>query len=249
MEYVTNRGQRIAYDVAGGGEDAVVLLTGLGTLRGCWADAGYVDGLTDSFTVITIDSLGHGDSDAPSDCSLYSPAQRAGDVVAVLDVAGFDRAHVVGYSMGGWIATAVLMHAPERLHSMCSGGWDPVHGMPGLRARFGTDLNFAAVMGGFREGYPELTKWITPDRELALRCCFSALDDLDGVERALETTDRPLLLWDGQDDPHHDSSCELASRMPNVKFLETPGDHATAFFDHSSEAIAGLRSFFASTAD
>ena len=85
MHFVINRGQRVAYDVAGGGDNTVVLLAGLGTRRTDWADAGYVAGFADEFRVVSIDSLGHGDSDSPADCSLYTPRQRVGDVIAVLD--------------------------------------------------------------------------------------------------------------------------------------------------------------------
>jgi pimeloyl-ACP methyl ester carboxylesterase len=132
-DYAVNRGQRITYDVAGRGE-AVVLLHGLGQRRTDWGAAGYVDGLAERFQVISIDSLAHGESDAPDDCSLYSRSQRAGDVVAVLDAVGVENAHVVGYSMGGWLASAVLLDAQERLRSVCIAGWDPVHRLEGVRA-------------------------------------------------------------------------------------------------------------------
>jgi len=131
-DYVTNRGLRIAYDVAGGGDEAVVLLRGLGQRRSDWASCGYVDVLAERSTVVCVDSLGHGDSDSPLDCSLYSRSQRAGEIVAVLAGIGVPRAHVVGYSMGGWLASAVLVHAPECLRSVCFGGWDPVGGMAGI---------------------------------------------------------------------------------------------------------------------
>ena len=69
-DYVVNRGLRIAYDVAGRGDEVVVLLHGLGQRRTDWEECGYVEGLAGRFQVICIDSLGHGESDAPNDCSL-----------------------------------------------------------------------------------------------------------------------------------------------------------------------------------
>jgi pimeloyl-ACP methyl ester carboxylesterase len=200
--------------------------------------------------VISIDSLGHGESDAPEDCSLYSGSQRAGDVVAVLDGMGVPKAHIIGYSMGGWLASTVLLHAPERLRSLCFGGWDPVGGMVGvrsfIRSRLGVDLDFDAVLGGFREQYPQYTEWITPDREPALRCCYGAVDELTGVEEALNTSPVSILFWDGEKDPHHHPSRDLAALLPHADFLETPGDHATAFVEHSEVALSGLRRFLAS---
>jgi pimeloyl-ACP methyl ester carboxylesterase len=246
-DYAVNRGQRIAYDVAGGGDGAVVLLHGLGQRRTDWAVCGYVDGLGDQFQVISIDSLGHGESDSPDDCSLYSRSQRAGDVVAVLDAVGAEKAHVVGYSMGGWLASAVLVHAPERLRSVCFGGWDPVHGLDGVRpivrAEFGMELDFDIVLTGFREQYPQVTEWITPDREPALRCCWDAVEDMEGMEQALEISPVPMLFWDGRKDPHYDGSRDLAARLPHADLLETEGDHMTAFIDDSAKALVGLRQF------
>jgi hypothetical protein len=141
----------------------------------------------------------------------------------------------------------VLIHAAERLESLCFGGWDPVGGMSGVRSfvrsRIGVELDFDAVLGGFREQYPQYTGWITPDREPALRCCFDAIEDVVGVEQALRTTSLPLLFWDGKNDPHHHPSRDLAAQLAHADFLETAGDHAGAFFDHSVEALAGLRRF------
>jgi pimeloyl-ACP methyl ester carboxylesterase len=246
MDYVTNREQRIAFDVAGDGDDTVVLLPGLGQRRADWADAGCVAGLAHDFRVISVDSLGHGDSGCPADCSLYAPLQRAGDVVAVLHRVDVASAHLIGYSMGGWIASAVLVHAPARVRSLCAGGWDPVRGMAGVRERLGVDLDFDVVLGGFRRAYPQVTGWITPEREVALRCCFDAVEDLDGVERTLYESELPILLWDGVDDPHHDSSRQLAAQLPNAEFLETAGDHAAAFYNAGREAVPGLLAFLRS---
>ena len=88
---------------------------------------------------------------------------------------------------------------------------------------------------------PELTSWITAERVPGLRCCFDALDDLDGVETALAASPVPVLLWDGVKDPHHRPSRDLAARLPDVRFLETPGDHAGAFIDYGSEAVRAIR--------
>ena len=129
----------------------------------------------------------------------------------------------MGYSMGGWLASAMLVHTPERLTSLCFGGWDPIGGMAGVRAfvtsKLGVDLDFDAVLGGFRQHYPQYTAWITPDREPALRCCFEAVEDVVGVEQALTASALPVLFWD----PHHHPSRDLASRLPHADFLETPG--------------------------
>jgi pimeloyl-ACP methyl ester carboxylesterase len=48
----------------------------------------------------------------------YSWDDLADDVVGVLDVYGVDRAHLVGWSMGGMIAQLVALKSPERVITM-----------------------------------------------------------------------------------------------------------------------------------
>ena len=77
-----------------------------------------------------MDSLGHGLSDKPSDPEFYGQEQRSGDIVAVIDDLGYDRAHLIGYSMGGWLSVGLARHHLARLSSLVVGGWDPVKGLP-----------------------------------------------------------------------------------------------------------------------
>ena len=46
--------------------------------------------------VVTVDPLGHGDSDTPHDADAYVAAEVTSDLIAVLDAAGTDRATVWG---------------------------------------------------------------------------------------------------------------------------------------------------------
>ncbi len=50
---------------------------------------------------------------------------RVGDVLAVLDDLGIERAHYYGYSYGGMMGWALGTHAPERFVSMAIGGAHP----------------------------------------------------------------------------------------------------------------------------
>lgn len=101
---------RISYDVRGGGAP-LLLVHGLGYARWGWAPV--VDGLGESFTVVSCDNRGVGASDAPP--GPYTVRELAEDAVAVLDDAGLDRAHVVGTSLGGMVAQEVALEWPERV--------------------------------------------------------------------------------------------------------------------------------------
>jgi pimeloyl-ACP methyl ester carboxylesterase len=193
---------------------------------------------TADLRVISIDPLGHGDSSCPADCSLHAPLHRAEDVVAVLDRLDVAAAHLIGYSMGGRIASAVLVHAPDGC-ARCAGVGIRCAGWLACASAPASTPTSTWCWVGFALLPREVTAWISPERDVALRCCFDAVEDLDGVERALLDGEVPTLLWDGVGDPHHDSSRERAAPLPNAEFFETARDHAAAFYDAGGEAVAG----------
>ena len=76
MPYANNAGVRVYYDVEGSGP-ALLLAHGLGSSGEDWRELGYVAQLRDSCQVIMVDGRGHGSSDKPHDCLLYtSPSPR-----------------------------------------------------------------------------------------------------------------------------------------------------------------------------
>lgn len=50
----------------------------------------------------------------------YSLSDMAGDVVAVLDAASVERAHVMGFSLGGMIVQTMAIERPDRLRTVTS---------------------------------------------------------------------------------------------------------------------------------
>jgi pimeloyl-ACP methyl ester carboxylesterase len=238
MPFAINRGQRIHYTVDGSGP-LVVLQHGLLMDADGWTQSGIVGALTDGFRVACVDSLGHGLSDKPSDFELYGQEQRAGDIVAVIDDLGYDRAHLVGYSMGGWLAVGVAKHHPKRLSSLVLGGWNPVNGLPpGPKG----PLSFDSFMRFARRTAPALTEWVTPEFEPGVRACFETLSQLQGARDAVLAGDFPVMIWEGQSDPGHGPMQAFAAAN-GLAFLSTAGDHVAAVLHPSAEAVTGLRAF------
>ena len=165
MPFVKHRGQRIYYTVDGEGP-LIVLQHGLLMSGESWKRGGIVDALTDRYRVACVDSLGHGKSDKPSEAALYHQTQRVGDIVAVLDDLDCERAHLVGHSMGAWLAVGVAGHCPERLSSLVLGGWDVVNGLPPTSKG---QLTFDAFMKFAGRAAPELVAWVTPAYEPGVR--------------------------------------------------------------------------------
>jgi pimeloyl-ACP methyl ester carboxylesterase len=223
MPFVTSRGSQIHYSVEGEGP-LVILLHGLLSNAKSWKHWGFVDALADRYRVACVDSLGHGLSDKPSDDSLYGLEARSRDVVAVIDDLGFDRAHVVGYSMGGWLSVGVAKHHRHRLSSLIVGGWDIVHGAE-----------------AFGPPSPAAVKWWAA-AEPGLRACWEALADRRGAREAVVNSGVPVLLWSGRQDPSHEPMRTFAA-TESLEFLSTGGSHNGAIHKYGAESGRGIRAF------
>jgi pimeloyl-ACP methyl ester carboxylesterase len=71
---------------------------------------------------ITYAARGYPPSDVPTAVAAYSQRAAATDILAVMDGAGVDRAHVVGLSMGGFAVLHLGLIAPERALSLTVAG-------------------------------------------------------------------------------------------------------------------------------
>ena len=71
--------------------------------------------------VIALDNRGHGDSGKLYDAAQYEVAIMAGDVIALMDHLGIERADVMGYSLGSRMRRCWRDH-PQRLRSAILGG-------------------------------------------------------------------------------------------------------------------------------
>jgi pimeloyl-ACP methyl ester carboxylesterase len=68
--------------------------------------------------VVAPDLRGHGGSSKPQDESAYSLAQIADDLNALLDALGWDRAVVLGHSMGGMVVQLFVLAHRERVSAL-----------------------------------------------------------------------------------------------------------------------------------
>jgi pimeloyl-ACP methyl ester carboxylesterase len=123
----------IAYETFGRRDDpAVVLVMGLGTQMLGWPDEFCVDLAGRGYYVIRFDNRDIGLSthlhDAPSPDiravalrrrrPAYSLQDMADDTIGLLDALGLSRVHLVGASMGGFIAQLVALGQPQRIISL-----------------------------------------------------------------------------------------------------------------------------------
>jgi 3-oxoadipate enol-lactonase len=74
-----------------------------------------LDALEPSHRCLTFDLPGFGGSPPPADPKQASTQRWANLIVGALDQLGVEQATFVGASMGGYVATAVLRHHPDRV--------------------------------------------------------------------------------------------------------------------------------------
>jgi pimeloyl-ACP methyl ester carboxylesterase len=109
LSEVTLHGHRVCFRHAGEGEP-IVLIHGITGSSEQWL--GAMETLTDQFTVVAPDLLGHGESAKPrGDYSLGAYATGIRDLLVGLEL---PPATIVGHSLGGGIAMQFAYQFPER---------------------------------------------------------------------------------------------------------------------------------------
>ncbi len=109
-------GTPIAYETSGEGPP-VVLVHGFGASRAItWANTNWYQTLTRAGRrLVAIDCRGHGQSGKPLEPPSYEEGLMASDILAVLAALGIERADIMGYSMGGYLAIRLMHDSPRQV--------------------------------------------------------------------------------------------------------------------------------------
>ena len=108
-------GTRVAYTTSGRPwRPSLIVTHSLGSDHRMWEP--QVKALNEQFYVVSIDNIGHGESDVPA--GDYSVADMAAGVLAVADAEQLERFHYCGLSVGGITGQYLGVHHPDRLVSL-----------------------------------------------------------------------------------------------------------------------------------
>ncbi len=108
-------GHRYGIEIAGAGPP-LLLLHGFSGDSATWRD--LAPAMPQDFRVCRLDILGHGESDKPAAAESYRMSAIAADIIDLLDQLKIERAHLLGYSMGGRLALYLTLHYPARFSSL-----------------------------------------------------------------------------------------------------------------------------------
>jgi pimeloyl-ACP methyl ester carboxylesterase len=121
-------GGLLTYEILAGSTEPVLAIHGVSSQRRLW---NWLHAEAPELTLIAPDLRGRGDSVAIS--GPFSLAQHVEDMIAILDHLEVDSVHVLGMSMGGFVAMRLAAEHPARVKSLIliDGGF-PMSTPPGL---------------------------------------------------------------------------------------------------------------------
>ena len=218
----------------------LLLLQGLG--QGSWAWRYQVPVLAERFRVVVFDTRGTGRSPVPAEpYDIHDLARDAADVLRGR------AAHVVGFSMGGYVAVTLALERAKLVRSLVfagtgAGGRDRVPRPDHVRAAFAEAMGLPQEEFGrrtmpytFSPGWPDRDaqrfeeilaarlEHPTPYEtiETHVRACYRFY--AEAVE--VESIEAPALVVHGSEDliVPVDNGRALASRLPNARYLELAG--------------------------
>ncbi|MGP3954858.1 alpha/beta fold hydrolase [Nonomuraea sp. 3N208] len=250
MPTARSNGFKISYEVAGDGPP-LVLHPGMFQDGAHWTHSGYTSSLTPAYTVIAIDPLGLGASDAPRAAEAYALERRVASVTAVLDDVGAGRAAFWGYSLGAMTGYAVAALAPDRLTCLVAGAWDPIDGFrsaiePTLR-QLGlcadTDPYTLIKQGAATDPYQAAL--IDSGDPGAFRANYEAFSHEPGLHAGLAASGVPMLLYAGTADAWHDPMRTFADRTGVAAFFSLPDADHKGGWDRSRDVLPQVLPFLA----
>ncbi|QYN39095.1 3-oxoadipate enol-lactonase [Pseudonocardia sp. DSM 110487] len=258
----TGDGVRIAYRFDGEQDMPVLLLSNsIGTDLHMWD--GQVAALTEHFRLLRYDARGHGASGVPS--GPYSLDRLGRDVVELLDALGLQRVHVLGLSLGGFVAQWLAIHVPERVDRLVLSNtaaylgppqqWDPLIAellaAPDMQATAEMFLRNwfpAHMLEGDNEVVEGFRRTLLATRREGVAGSWAVVRDAD-LRRTASLIRNPTLVVAGEYDTVTSAAHgkEIASVVPGARYVVLPAVHM-ANVERQAEFLDAVVPFLAEQA-
>ncbi len=240
MAQFTSDGLSLAYDAFGPADakKAIVLVHGFSSNRyENWKRMGWYDAIAGKgLRGLALDCRGHGESAKPHDAALYDRSAMARDVFALMDHAGIERAHLLGFSMGAHIALTAGMTEGSRIDHLVVAGvggqiFEPSR-EPDAMAKAMEAASPGEIPDPMLKSFRQFADEQKEDR-LALAAC-SRGPRIEITRHAVAAIRRPTLVIAGQRDQLAGPPQGLAQAITGAKAVTIPG------CDHFSMIAHGL---------
>jgi len=258
MERVNLEGTTISFRHGGSGSLAV-FLHGFALDSRMWLN--QLPRLSDHRWCVAPDLRAHGESDPAVD-PVHSPELMAGDVAELIVGLGAHVADVIGFSMGGYVALALLERHPALVRSVVLA--DTKATADSEEARKGRDAGIVTLLGGGRTAYAEglIPKFVSADADAhvvgAVRTMIEStpyetlVADLRGMRdrpdrtHVLEALAVPCLAIVGEHDvltPPADAAW-IADHAPGTTVVEISGAGHMSPMERPAAVSDAIRAFW-----
>jgi pimeloyl-ACP methyl ester carboxylesterase len=240
-----SNGVKIHYIEEGQGEPVLLIHGFSANAFVNWVLPGVFGNLAKHYHVIALDNRGHGGSGKPHEIEKYGP-EMVEDAIRLLDHLKIEKAHIVGYSMGGFITEKLVITHPERVICAVVGGagWSRAEDDHAVIDQIAKSLEEG-------NGILPLMRALTPpgqpvpsDEQLkarnaiimanndpkALAACMRGMANLQTTKQQLEENKVPVLAIIGEKDPLKKGVDAMIGVFANVKVIVVKnGDHMSTF--------------------
>jgi len=249
MQTLERNGVRIAYADHGRGP-AMLLTHGYGATSRMWQP--QIDALADRCRLIVWDIRGHGQSDSPHDDAAYSEAASVGDMAAILDACGVERAIIGGLSLGGYLSLAFHVAHPQRVRALALFDTGPGYRSDDGRKRW--NVLAESYARAFEERGLDALGAGAEVRQAQHRSAAGLARAARGIlaQRDARVIDSlpairvpTLVLWGERDEAFVKPGEYMAAKIPGARRVVIPEAGHAANLDRPDEFDAALWSFVA----
>ena len=240
MAQFTSDGLALAYDEFGpkDAKKVIVLVHGFSSNKyENWKRMGWYDAVAGKgLRGFALDCRGHGESAKPHEAASYDRTAMARDVFALMDQAGVECAHLLGFSMGAHIALTAAMEDGSRIDHLVVAGvggriFDPPRDPDGM-AKAMDAASPADIADPMMKSFRHFADEQKEDRKALAACSRGPRTPI--TKDALFAIRRPTLVIAGARDELAGPPQGLASAIAGAKAVTLPG------CDHFSMIAHGL---------
>lgn len=255
--FTTNQDISLHYIEKGEGQPVILIHGILANSNLNWRFPKIINRLSKNFYVVSFDLRGHGKSDKPNGEEMYG-IQLVNDVCRIMDHLNINKAHIIGYSLGGFIALKFATCYPEKIYSVtiAGAGWEkstqenldrleniytamrndhdctPLFELVGMRKQGLERISIAIGNWYFRK---------TNDLDV-IADLLESTPELEVKEEDLKNCKVPVLLIGGTADPMCETIPDLNDVLPNSQIIWiNKGTHLTTLF--KKEFVKSIENF------